>query len=248
MKLNLENPAKQLSYLRYIKEWQPEEDNKARNPGESAVFKAGKIRELLANDKAQCDAVKRLMDSDVSVKPHVKNLPSIDRIYKLMCKDHVRKVSEYGRMLARFKEVCNIWNEVNIIDAHMYAATLEDPRQIKQYEPGIETDQWVIVDYDRGGDCLAGIKNSDYHHYCIKCYMKHPKIGENGLALQPNQPYRMLTYVGKTKHVNRPLFLVVYIEHSSGDFKKDLSKLPQEWVPLYVNVMKFPNRKKPAEV
>ena len=72
-------------------------------------------------------------------------------------------------------------------------------------------------------------------------------LGDNGLDIQPNQPYRMLTYVGKTKHGNRPLFLVVYIEHSSGDFKKDLSKLPQEWVPLYVNVMSMPNRKPPVE-
>lgn len=249
MKLNLENPVKQLAYLRYVKEWQPEEDNKARNPGEAAVFKAGKIRELLANDKLQCDALKKLMDSDVKINPRVKNLPSIDRLYKLLCQDNTEKADRYGRMLRKFREVNNIWNEVNIIDGHMYAATTEEPWKLKHYEPGIESDSWLVIDEKRGGECLAKLNkaNKDYGEYLVKRFMKHPKLGDNGLDIQPNQPYRMLTYVGKTKHGNRPLFVVVYIVHSSGDFKKDLSKLPQEWVPLYVNVMSMPNRKPPVE-
>jgi hypothetical protein len=249
MKLNLENPVKQLAYLRYVKEWRPEEDNKAKNPGEAAVFKAGKIRELLANDKLQCDALKKLMDSDVKVNPRVKNLPSIDRLYKLLCQDNTEKADRYGRMLRKFREVNNIWNEVNIIDGHMYAATTEEPWKLKHYEPGIESDSWLVIDEKRGGECLAKLNknNKDYGEYLVKRFMKHPKLGDNGLDIQPNQPYRMLTYVGKTKHGSRPLFVVVYIVHSSGDFKKDLSKLPQEWVPLYVNVMSMPNRKPPVE-
>lgn len=249
MKLNLEKPEKQMSYLRYVKEWRPEEDNKAKNPGEAAVFKSGKIRELLANDKLQCEALKKLMDSDLKVNPRVKNLPSVDRLYKLLCQDNKEKAERYGRMLRKFREVNNIWNEVNILDGHMYAATTEEPWKLKHYEPGIESDKWLVIDEKRGGECLAKLNkaNKDYGDYLIKRFMKHPKLGDNVLELQPNQPYRMLTYVGKTKHGARPLFLVVYIEHSSGDFKKDLSKLPQEWVPLYVNVMSMPNRKPPVE-
>ena len=249
MKLNLEKPENQLSYLRYVKEWRPEEDNKAKNPGEAAVFKSGKIRELLANDKLQCDALKKLMDSDMKVNPRVKNLPSIERLYKLLCQDNRDKVERYGRMLRKFREVNNIWNEVNILDGHMYAATTEEPWKLKHYEPGIESDQWLVIDEKRGGECLAKLNkaNKDYGEYLLKRVMKHPKLGDNALDIQPNQPYRMLTYVGKTKHGARPLFLVVYIEHSSGDFKKDLSQLPQEWVPLYVNVMPMPNRKPPVE-
>ncbi len=249
MKLNLEKPEKQMSYLRYVKEWRPEEDNKAKNPGEAAVFKSGKIRELLANDKLQCEALKKLMDSDLKVNPRVKNLPSVDRLYKLLCQDNKEKAERYGRMLRKFREVNNIWNEVNILDGHMYAATTEEPWKLKHYEPGIESDKWLVIDEKRGGECLAKLNkaNKDYGDYLIKRFMKHPKLGDNVLELQPNQPYRMLTYVGKTKHGARPLFLVVYIEHSSGDFKKDLAKLPQEWVPLYVNVMSMPNRKPPVE-
>lgn len=249
MKLNLENPTKQLSYLRYVKEWKPEEDNKAKNPGEAAVFKAGKIRELLANDKAQCEALKKLIGVDVSMTPRVRNLPPIDRLYKLLSKDNADKAGRYGRMLRKFREVNNIWNEVNIIDGHMYAATTEEPWQLKHYEPGIESDKWLVIDEKRGGECLAKLNeiNKDYGEYLVKRFMKHPKLGDNVLDIQPNQPYRMLTYVGKTKHGNRPMFLVVYIEHSSGDFKKDLSKLPQNWVPLYVNVLSMPNRKPRVE-
>ena len=250
MRLNLEKPEKQMSYLRYVKEWRPEEDNKAKNPGEAAVFKSGKIRELLDNDKLQCEALKKLMDCDLKVNPRVKNLPSVERLYKLLCQDNTAKSIRYGRMLRKFREVNNIWNEVNIIDGHMYAATTEEPWKLKHYEPGIESDKWLVIDEKRGGECLAKLNkaNKDYGDYLIKRFMKHPKLGDNTLDIQPNQLYRMLTYVGKTKYGARPLFLVLYIEHSSGDFKKDLSKLPQEWVPLYVNVMSMPNRKPPVEV
>jgi len=250
MKIDLENLSKSLNYLRAVKEWQPEADNTAKNPYEAAVFKAGKIRELLADDKEQCEALKRLMDSNVSVNPRVRNLPSIDRLYNLMCKDHERKVTNYGRLLCKFREICNIWNEVNIIDGHMYAATTEEPWQLKHYEPGIESDKWLVVDQERGGECLAKLNaaNKDYGEYLTKRFLKHPKMDKNGIELQPNQPYRMLTYVGKAKCNNRPLFLVIRVEHSTGDFKKDLSKLPQTWVPLYVNVLGMPNRKAPTEV
>lgn len=245
MKLDLENPSKSLNYLRAVKEWQPEPDNSARNPYEAAVFKAKMIRQLLADDKDQCQALKRLMDSEVSVRPRVRNLPNIDRIYKLMCKDHERKVSNYGRLLRKFSEICAIWNEVNIMDGHMYAATTEEPWQLKHYEPGIESDSWLVVDQERGGECLAKLNasNKEYGEYLTKRFLKHPKIDKDGVQLQPNQPYRMLTYVGNAKCCNRPLFLVVRIENSSGEFNKDLSKLPNTWVPLYVNVLSIPNRK-----
>lgn len=237
MKIDMKGPSKQLRHLRYIMEWLPSTGNGAKNPYDDAVWKARKIRELLADDKDQCEALKRLMDSEISIKPRVKNLPKLERLYKLMKQDHVRMEKSYGRMLSKLKEVCNIWNEINIIDGHMYAATTDDPSKFKLFEKGIESDKWVVVDYERGKACLAMLNNDDYHQYLLKCYARHPKCGGNGVELQPNQPYRMLTYVGNTKSGNRPLFLVVYIEHSSGDFESDMKKLPHTWVPLYVNVL-----------
>lgn len=242
MEININNYTRQLAAVDFIKQWKPNPSNSAKNPADDIAWRAEKIRDMLKLMDSEAEAVKQLLDCDVQIKNRPKNLPSIDRVYGLLKADNAKRRNHYNRIINTFQDRFDVWSEVNQMDAHIYAATLDrftDKKQENRFEPGIEnykllkridnTDEsfWKKLD--------EHTKYHDYQAYYNKRLVKHEAFNPEVDKLPDGaNSYRVFAYLGRMTDSHRPLFAMLYITHSTGDIKADLSKLPSKWKPIYI--------------
>lgn len=236
MKIKLIKPELAIKAVNWIRDWTPNPDNDAKNPHDDVVWRMDKIREFLGKLKAECDGVKSLLDAKVTINPRPAVLPKITKIYDLLCADYKKHTFDLRNRVRFYKEVLDVYNCVNVMDGHIYAASQAEPSRLKHYESGIEKDTWKVV-----GDSYANLRplfasldknnRTDYIDYYNRCLVKHPLLESPVIG---EDTYSMLMYLGRAKTGNRPMFQVVRVKNTTGNLKKDLEQLPKNWVPIYV--------------
>ena len=240
MELNLQKDNNlTFKAVEFIKTWKPGSDNNAKNPSEDALWRRDRVKDFLRTIGRESEAVKELMDCEVRINNRPKGLPSLDKVYRLLKQDYQKKTSAYGNTIKKFHLVVDIWNEINKLDGHIYASTLNYPKDHKHFEEGIETSAWKRVS-GIGSDFWKKLdshsKFHDYETYGKKCVNTHPLMLDDKTAVPKDCPfYCVFAYLGRTVN-QRPLFSVLQIYGTSGDFLDDMKKLPKGWIPIYVNI------------
>jgi hypothetical protein len=240
MEINLKKDNKELfKAVEFVKKWTPNPDNSEKNPAADALWLRGKVFDFLKQIKQEGIAVKQLLDCDIRIPNTVKGLPSIDKMYKLLKADYQKKCDHYGKFIRKYDAVADIWNGINQIDAHLFAATKEDPTSDKKFESGIEKDTWKRVgkfDQKFWDKLDSHSKYNDYHNYGAQCAVKHPEYDTKNPEIKLGKiftHYKVLAYLGRNV-TQRPLFSVLKIFNTTGNFFDDMKKLPKDWKPIYV--------------
>lgn len=249
MELNFKHNNKDIiKAVNFIKKWTPSKDNNAKNPAEDALWHIQQMERFLGILKREPEAVKELMDCDFHVKNRPKGLPSIDKVYKLLKADYVKRCGDYGRMINQYRVIVDLWNEINMMDAHIYAASTENPKSIKGFEAGIETSAWKIISgigprFWKKLDSHS--KYNDYENYGKNSFSGHPFFDNKHPEVPASvKQYRMFVYLGRNV-TQRPLFAVLHIFHSTGNVMDDIKKIPNDWTPVYVNVPEVAQKVEP---
>lgn len=235
------NMSRHVKAINFVKNWKKKPDVPASSAKEDAIWHIKKISALIDNDERQCSAVLQLLNSRVTIDPRPKNLPSVERVYKLLKKDHTRTVNKYGKMIAFYKEVLNVINEMNLIERQF------DLNQC------LRNIQWLVYNrkaVEKVNDKLLNT-NKEANRY-IASRLEEMASAHTEFSIESNMlkqitdeslgcksymtRFSLFINAGFTATKHRPIFMILNIRSTDGDVMRYISNLPSSWNVLFIRL------------